>query len=376
MQLDKEIACRLTKRAFFQIMNRPFIQFKSIDNYCDYNSKLTHFLSESINTEETLNMNLYSRARYLKGSFYKAPKAYTVHLKNVIYDTISGAIKLSSNQIIENSISTGKDYSIFGIRDTYFPQYKQLECFDGAYSVFRSKFNGYYHTIVDNIPRLFLLRKDNMFSKIKLLCPDKISRIESFYLEKILTNKFELVTVKSGFLYHLDDLLFPSFLTSSFSGYLHKQYIQEFLDLFKPKRPRKRLNRIFISRPKEKRLSKRTIINEDELYEYLSKNGFKKYSLEKLPMEEQIELFYDAEYVVGAHGAGLTNILFSKNASVLELFPSSYIVPHFYYLAKSSNNNYTYCCSSAKHIHSSFHVNIDDVSNALEKLGLKCRKLF
>ncbi len=74
----------------------------------------------------------------------------------------------------------------------------------------------------------------------------------------------------------------------------------------------------------------------------LSQYGFKKYILENLPITEQIELFYDADFVIGTHGAGLSNLVFSRKARVLELFPTGYILPHYYYLSKSTNNNYAY----------------------------------
>ena len=54
-----------------------------------------------------------------------------------------------------------------------------------------------------------------------------------------------------------------------------------------------------------------------------------------MSIAEQIELFYDADYVIGVHGAGLVNIIFSSQINVLEIFPTSYVIPHYFYLSKS-----------------------------------------
>lgn len=68
--------------------------------------------------------------------------------------------------------------------------------------------------------------------------------------------------------------------------------------------------KIFISR---KKASGRKISNEDEVFKYLDKFGFQRYILEDLTFQEQLVLFSQAKFVVAPHGAGLTNILFSRN---------------------------------------------------------------
>jgi capsular polysaccharide biosynthesis protein len=84
------------------------------------------------------------------------------------------------------------------------------------------------------------------------------------------------------------------------------------------------------------------MVNEDELFEALKPYGFKKYFLEDLSMDAEIELFYDADYVVGIFGAGLTNMIFSDQIKILELFPSEFVEPNYYYLAKSLGHTYGY----------------------------------
>ena len=75
--------------------------------------------------------------------------------------------------------------------------------------------------------------------------------------------------------------------------------------------------KIYISR---KVPSARVVANEEEVIPILKDAGFLICELEKLPFENQVRLFRNAEMVVAPHGAGLTNVIFSKAGTrVLEI---------------------------------------------------------
>jgi len=63
----------------------------------------------------------------------------------------------------------------------------------------------------------------------------------------------------------------------------------------------------------------RRLTNEDEVADYLSTQGFEVVALETLPQPEQIKRFAEAQVVVAQHGAGLTNLLYARDTSVLEI---------------------------------------------------------
>jgi hypothetical protein len=101
-------------------------------------------------------------------------------------------------------------------------------------------------------------------------------------------------------------------------------------------------DKIYISREGEKL---RFVENEEELLELLTKYGFKKVKMQNYSYREQIEICHNAKYIIGPHGAGLTNMLFMKNNSyVLELSPKEdrdYFTG-FYFLANALNHFYLY----------------------------------
>ena len=62
---------------------------------------------------------------------------------------------------------------------------------------------------------------------------------------------------------------------------------------------------------------KRKMVNEDELVNILTNNGFVEVFTENLSTIEKLNLFYNADIIVGAIGGGLCNVLFSKNKTKL-----------------------------------------------------------
>lgn len=80
--------------------------------------------------------------------------------------------------------------------------------------------------------------------------------------------------------------------------------------------------KIFISRQDA---SGRHMLNEDEVFALFEPLGFKRYCLSSLSALEQAILFYGADYIVAAHGSGLTNMIFCQpHTKVLEIFQHLY----------------------------------------------------
>ena len=70
--------------------------------------------------------------------------------------------------------------------------------------------------------------------------------------------------------------------------------------------------------------------NEAELEEVMRQKGFTVLELSRHPMVEQMEFFASADIIVAPHGAGLTNLIFSRpGAKVMELTSDKYVNPCF-----------------------------------------------
>jgi capsular polysaccharide biosynthesis protein len=86
--------------------------------------------------------------------------------------------------------------------------------------------------------------------------------------------------------------------------------------------------------------SSRKVLNYDELKIVLDEFGFKSYELENLSFQKQVEIFSSADIVMGPHGAGLVNMIFSEDPVVIELFPENKLKPHFYFICEMMDFSY------------------------------------
>jgi len=96
--------------------------------------------------------------------------------------------------------------------------------------------------------------------------------------------------------------------------------------------------RIFVAREDA---TVRRIANRDAVQQVLDRYNIDTYLLGELSVREQVELFSGAELVVGPHGAGLTNILYGEELTVVELFGDKTMAT-FDRLAENMNHDYRY----------------------------------
>ena len=136
-------------------------------------------------------------------------------------------------------------------------------------------------------------------------------------------------------------------------------------------------NKIYIDRQEtnSKRLPQRTIINEDEIKKYLIKNNFKIVKLHETKFIDQVDLFYNAECVVGLHGGGFGNIVFCKPKTKIIELKSVSAAHAIENLAKKNDLNYISIEAKAKKIYEfefpnqqgSIHIPISSLIKVIEK---------
>jgi capsular polysaccharide biosynthesis protein len=92
----------------------------------------------------------------------------------------------------------------------------------------------------------------------------------------------------------------------------------------------------------------RNVLNEDEMVKILEPYGFVNITLSKLSLLEKVNLFAHADVVIGASGAGLTNLFFSKEGGkLIELFSEGFVLTDYIDLAKHSKVEHHYVISES-----------------------------
>jgi capsular polysaccharide biosynthesis protein len=104
-------------------------------------------------------------------------------------------------------------------------------------------------------------------------------------------------------------------------------------------------NKIFVTR---NQATTRRLINSEEISSHLSTLGFSSIDLQGLSLTQQIALFRNASHIIAVHGAGLTNLLYCRQAFVLEIFASQHGVrPDYFQIACINDLHYChYVCPS------------------------------
>lgn len=224
---------------------------------------------------------------------------------------------------------------------------------DVACSLLNAWSQNYWHWIIDCLTRLegieFYQQQTGIKPKLIIDAAPTSWQIDSLKLlgyqsqDCIQWNKSKLKVKKlvvSSFRRHYDKVY--SVESPSASRWLRAQMLSnlpkdENLKLFSP--------RIFISRRKAEG---RRIINENDVISTLANFGFVTYVLEDMNFTDEVRLFAQAEVVVAPHGAGLTNIIFAQNLTVVELFGLS-VSPCFANLARGLGFQYAYLQCQSPH---------------------------
>ena len=331
---------------------------------------------ESFPTPEATSLPLREECLFHKRKYWTPPEAYVSYLQGIFFDPVNEVLikpsllmpsfKIISDSVVQNWNTPSKEFIKKRFLTALFS--KKIVRVQGYTCLFQSSYYGYYQSLIVNTPRVYLL-KETQYCKsknIQLLLTRKLNKVEKFLLPKIITNsnqvKLKYLEAERDKLYFLENIIFPSFMTTRFCGYIPQKIVNEVLKKSSITRARNKQNRIYISRSlNQSKRTKRHILNEKKLFNELSKFGFKKIHLEQLSMKETINLFYDAEIVIGAHGAGLSHIVFSDKIPVLELHPMQKIYPHYYFLSKTCGHKYYYLCSDNSKLHSNFSVDVSQV---------------
>lgn len=133
-------------------------------------------------------------------------------------------------------------------------------------------------------------------------------------------------------------------------------------------------SRIFMSRQGSQR---RKIENFEEVKEILNQYGFEFYRPENLTTEEEINVFSQADVILGVAGSNIAGIIYSSNATLIEILPYDQYMPVYYTLANELDLEYMYIMGedvtkeSENDQHKNIVVDIDELKQNLQNIEKK-----
>jgi capsular polysaccharide biosynthesis protein len=186
----------------------------------------------------------------------------------------------------------------------------------------------YWHWLFDVLPRIFLYEKFYSLKNIdKILIPDLKEKFQ-YQTLNILGIKIKNC-INSQIYRHIK--FYELYSTTHPNLYLKVEKVPNWIILLLKKnfikksflkRSYNTFKKIYIDRGDSKSNVKdfRRIINENLLKILLVSRGFKILRLSEYNFTEQVNIFNNANCVIGLHGAGFANIVFcKKNTIVLEI---------------------------------------------------------
>lgn len=177
--------------------------------------------------------------------------------------------------------------------------------------------NAYYHWLFNWCPRLLVLEQlapEIFHDPSVTFMIDHRAAIEPYrsFLLALGIPQERIFFADDAYDYQPEEAILVSFLPQTkYYPEIVKAFARKVVDGLKSDEPvDTRRRRVFISRQKFD-TPKRRIANIDVIEPLLQSYGFEPVILEDLSVIEQIRLFSQAEAVIGVHGAGLANMMFS-----------------------------------------------------------------
>lgn len=103
----------------------------------------------------------------------------------------------------------------------------------------------------------------------------------------------------------------------------------------------------------------RNMRNASEVHDMMASEGFQLAEFGWQDFAAQVAAFRHAQFVVGTHGAGLSNIVWKKHGSLLEIFPRNARKTVYLNIAARRQWSYSYHLAGPEGSNQSFDVDVD-----------------
>ena len=250
-------------------------------------------------------------------------------LENGVLWPALGAVRTEDGMLIEESFFDDASRSL-ALSRGYTARFPQIED-DGVVATLGHFYRNYYHRFADSIPRIYALYHPAIqrYEAVRLYIDDRFSEDELRIIRHLVPDNVDVeitgsaTRVKAARCVHLpylsSDRVGHSKWFEASVGFLPKEcldWLRDEIYALTELRPSEPFRKLYVTRRNAK---VRRLINEEAVAGHLRERGFEVVALEKRPLREQVQLFAEASLVVTQHGAGLVNLLFSRDVRVLEI---------------------------------------------------------
>jgi len=243
--------------------------------------------------------------------------------------------------------------------------YQNRTCFKEAISI-RYGWDNYWHFYNDALGTLAFLYSKGVPTDIPVVVPE--GALQYSYVREVLkTHKFfksiHFVFQKPDQWIECENIWFGKVLPNTRENLLN---VVPLIDCGNPSGALQG-RKLYVSR---RGCATRNLANVRSIEAIAERHGFRVLDTVRLDVAAQKAAFRSAEVVVGVHGAGLSNLLFAcdSHPKVLEIFPSSLVPPHYYWLSRELGYEYRAMLGSTLASDGTFYLDEAAFSAELERL--------
>ncbi len=227
--------------------------------------------------------------------------------------------------------------------------------------------DGYFHWVAETLTRLEGVEQyeRQTGTRPKLIVGPELSSFQEESLALLGYDRDDLVNWRSAYC-EVDRLVVPSMRReidppnpSPFSHRWLREALRE--TALREVDTTRFSDRIYISRNDA---ASRRVTNESAVVDRLETHGFESYTLSSMSVKETIALFAQADFVVGPHGAGLTDLIYTDDVSVVELMPTDRINGVYFMLSKQVGGWYGYL--ACDRLDRDLVVDVDDLETMIK----------
>lgn len=248
----------------------------------------------------------------------------------------------------------------------------------------------YFHWIVEILPRLFLFELLDRDKNIPLLVTEGLHENLYILLNNICAPQRSILKLRKDRQYDVARLIYPSEVSRIYDTYdrapgvdtlfIPVNLIREMAVKIKKSLGSVALNShssIYIKRA----ASYRRLLNEMDIERMLEAKGFRIVEPGKLTIREQIDLFSQADRIIGPSGAAMVNMLWCKPGACITILHSDHPFKKYPYwdaLARASEVSISYLAGPRAYnvtdmfeAHDDYTISLDSLAVALQEIGFE-----
>jgi capsular polysaccharide biosynthesis protein len=305
-------------------------------------------------------------ARYNEGEDFRLPEVFLACINKArIYSR--DFLVMSSDKsclYLESALSVNDVFEANGIFDII--RWPSPKAVPGEYVLLGCPWSdkNYFEWLLGNLPRLALIEQFPQLGSLPLIVPGKLKPYQKESLQMAGIPAERLVEFDGPY-WQVDKLYFVQLLNPMGNPSPHT--VSWLRDKFLGAAPASNSaagRLLYITR---RDASQRRVLNEEEITDFLQGIGFEIICPGDFSFAEQINMFRDANVVVGPHGAAFSNMVFAPaGATLIEFFGDNYMNGCYWALASICGHKHAVLTGPAQWL--DYSISLADLKTTLHRV--------